>query len=183
MTEEQIEQYSLGEAPEGELAVWEEHLLICGRCRRHVQESDVYVAAMQAAAVKLRRGAAAPERRRWRWLVPAFACPVLLALSALVWIRPHSVPAPVAISLAATRGPGIEATAPSRTPLRLNPDLTGLKQWPSYRLEVVDRFGKRVWQGAYPGAVTDPLGPGVYFIRISSPQGDLYREYGLEVAK
>jgi len=50
MTEEQIEQYSLGEAPEGELAVWEEHLLICGRCRRHVQESDVYVAAMQAAA-------------------------------------------------------------------------------------------------------------------------------------
>jgi anti-sigma factor RsiW len=53
---EEAERYSLGAMSEEEAAHWEEHLLVCETCRREVAASDAYVAAMRAAAKKLRKG-------------------------------------------------------------------------------------------------------------------------------
>jgi hypothetical protein len=63
----------------------------------------------------------------------------------------------------------------------LQPDLSGLPSWPSYRLEVVDAAGARLWQGVFPGPAAPRMRPGVYFVRLYSPAGELYREYGLEI--
>lgn len=54
---EAAERYSLGEIPEEELALWEEHLLICAACRSKVEAEGAYLAAMRAAGARLRREA------------------------------------------------------------------------------------------------------------------------------
>lgn len=174
-----------------ELPRWEEHLLICDSCRSAVSECDAYVAAMRSAAAELRLTPRQRERRRWAFfpvLAPAAAALALLAVFAVVFPpRAGRAPAAFAVQLAATRGPGLGDRAPARTPLLLQPDLTGLPALPSYGLQVVDSAGKPVWQGslaasaAARGVSIPPLARGVYFARISSPQGELYREYGLEV--
>jgi len=58
---EDFERYSLSGMSEAELAGWEEHLLICDRCRRRAADSDAYVAAMREAAARLRRGSKKAE--------------------------------------------------------------------------------------------------------------------------
>jgi len=185
---EEIERYSLGTIPEEESARLEEHLLICESCRQRLSESDDYVSSMQHAAAELRRAPAVRERRWWWWsianLVPAVAVLVLLVIVVAVGLRmgnPGPAAPAVAVSLAATRGAGIEAKAPAHNALTLHVDLTGLPVWPSYRLELVDSVGQRVWQGPANAAKVPPLRPGIYFIRAYSPAGELLREYGLEV--
>jgi hypothetical protein len=94
---------------------------------------------------------------------------------------------PFAVDLAATRGAAIEATAPAGRGLLLRLDLANLPASPEYRLEMVDRFGNRVWQGAVTargskaGFQVPGTQPGVYFVRIYRPPAELLREYGLEV--
>ncbi|HMD71556.1 MAG TPA: hypothetical protein VKF41_09445 [Bryobacteraceae bacterium] len=58
MDAEEIESYSLGSLSEGEAAPFHEHLLICGQCRKKVEASDAYVAAMRGAARLIRQTAA-----------------------------------------------------------------------------------------------------------------------------
>ena len=55
LSDETTEQYSLGKTSARNAAEIEEHLLICETCRRAVAASDGYVAAMRAAAVKIRK--------------------------------------------------------------------------------------------------------------------------------
>ena len=191
LDDEDLERYSMGEAREDEAVQWEQHLLICEGCRSRLAAADAYVAAMRGAASRLRQphGGRAYVFPISIWL-PVAACLTLATLAALLLVGRHRVPeapAAVAVRLTATRGPGIEARAPSKAPLRLQPDLTGLPALPSYSLEVVDSVGKPVWRGAAtpsgPGASAPPLAPGTYFVRVSSPQGELFREYGLEIVK
>jgi hypothetical protein len=194
LRDEEVERYSLGEARQDEAENWGEHLLLCETCRLRVADSDAYVAAMRAAAAQLRQSHPPRERRWWKTfpgLLPAAAG--LAALAVVVFValpgnrRPRA-PATVAVHLAATRGAGIEAQAPSGTQLFLQPDLAGLPELSAYRLEVVDSAGKSMWRGALPstagsGATVPRLQAGIYFVRVSSPAGDLYREYGLDVGK
>jgi hypothetical protein len=185
LSDGEIERYSMGRSPDAELDRCDEHLLICGPCRRLVERADVFVCAMRRAA------ALSPERPRIRrgWFHLPQLIPVLAALAALliaVWLRSHyPVPLPptATVLLTASRGPGIQIHAPAGTPLVLQPDLSGLPVWPSYRLEVVDAAGARLWEGRYPGAAAPKMRPGVYFVRLYSPAGELYREYGLEIPK
>ncbi|MBZ5581794.1 MAG: hypothetical protein LAQ30_06230 [Acidobacteriia bacterium] len=188
LDEEQIERYSLGNLPEEEWAARDAHLLICETCRWRVEESDSYISAMRHAAGELRRNVLIRERRPWLALprlIPVLAGLMLVALLALSWRggwfrNPDA--SPVAVALTAARGAEIEATAPAGAPLNLRPDLTALPTLPSYRLEIVDRYGDPVWRGSFPAsAVTHPMNAGIYFVRIYSPQGELYREYGLRV--
>jgi hypothetical protein len=94
---------------------------------------------------------------------------------------------PFAVDLAATRGAAIEAKAPAGRPLLLRLDLANLPASSWYRLEMVDRFGSRVWQATVPaqesgaGVKTPGTKPGIYFVRVYRPPGELLREYGLEV--
>jgi hypothetical protein len=53
LNSEEIELYSRGTVSEVESASFEEHLLLCERCRQLVEESDTYVAAIRAAAKQL----------------------------------------------------------------------------------------------------------------------------------
>jgi hypothetical protein len=181
MDEEQAERYALGEITGGELDSWDEHLLTCEACRVRVQEADVWVHAVQGAASRLRRD---PGRARFftRRMLPAFAAAAALAL-VLLWVR---VPGngggpPVAVALAANRGPGGEAHAPAHKPLALQFDLTGLDAPAVYSVEIVDAFGARVWRGELSAQSTPPLNAGVYFVRLYSPDGRLRREYALRV--
>jgi hypothetical protein len=55
VSEDDLELYAMRTLPaeESKLA---EHLLICSACRDRLQATDEYVAAMKAAAAKIRRG-------------------------------------------------------------------------------------------------------------------------------
>jgi hypothetical protein len=185
MNDSEIERYSMGRSTGAELDRCDEHLLICEPCRRQIEEADVFVRAMRQAAAPSQE---LPRiRRNWFHLprlIPVFAG--LAALLLVAWFGAQRlVPTPPAatILLTASRGSGIQIQAPSGTPLALQPDLSGLPSWPSYRLEVVSAAGARLWQGVYPGPATPKMRPGIYFVRLYSPSGEIYREFGLEIPK
>jgi hypothetical protein len=197
MDEEEIERYSMGAMPEEAVARLEEHILVCESCQHRLAETDVYVSSMQRASARLRKG---PLKRGLPWLrlprlVPALAGMVVLVLAAGWWLSRRHVGEtfPFAVSLEATRGAAIEAKAPAGRPLLLRFDLAGLPVSSSYRMEMVDRFGKRVWQATAHAqalktnskcfAMVPKTQPGVYLVRVYSPSGELLREYGLEVER
>ena len=91
----------------------------------------------------------------------------------------------MAVSLTALRSDGAGNSAPSGRELMLHPDLTGLAEDSSYRLEIVDQTGHMVRQGkltrAQNGIQVRGLDAGLYFVRVYLPAGELLREYGLQI--
>jgi hypothetical protein len=91
----------------------------------------------------------------------------------------------VAVSLTALRNNGAGIGAPEGRELMLQPDLTGLPESSSYRLEIVDQLGHMVRQGkigrSQSGTRVPGLGAGLYFVRVYLPAGALLREYGLQI--
>ncbi len=176
LNEEEIEKYSLRVTAEPDLTRIEEHLLVCEFCRKQVEDSDFYVRSMQTAAARSRReaGTAFP----WRALLPVAA---VLIIGFVLFHRTGQ--APLAVVLTATRGggAGVAARAPQGKRLALQPDTTGLPPAGSYRLEMVDQNGGLVWAGTFPGQPLKPLPAGGYFVRLFSQQGQLLREYALEL--
>jgi hypothetical protein len=67
----------------------------------------------------------------------------------------------------------------------LHPDLTGLAEAPSYRLEIVDQNGRPAQQATLTrvqnGVKIPRMGAGLYFVRVYLPGGELLREYGLQI--
>ncbi len=53
--EEVAEAFAMELLPEGEMEAFNEHLLICGRCRAVVERADDCVRSMKAAAAQIRR--------------------------------------------------------------------------------------------------------------------------------
>ena len=185
---EDLERYCIGTSSVAESTQIEEHLLICECCQDRLRETDDYVLAVEVASRQLRRNEKVTDRREGRfpaWFPPlaAVACGLLLVVAALRLVRP---PGPVvAVSLSALRSNGAGTGAPAGQQLVLHPDLTGLTESSSYRLEIVDQTGRTVRQGtlgrtqarvAIPG-----LGAGQYFVRVYLPAGELLREYGLQI--
>jgi hypothetical protein len=171
----------------------EQHLLICETCRSRLLEADDYPAAMKTAAQYLRRQerAAALEPSRWRWpwpyLLPVAAAAAIIGIAVVASpFSRHSLAAPFAVSLQTLRGPQ-HSQAPSRRPILLQLDLTGLVASPSYRIEMVDQSGNRVWQGAISNpalaasVTVPPQKRGMYFVRVALPSGEMLREYALEI--
>jgi hypothetical protein len=191
MDDEEIERYSMGAMPEAAIAPFEEHLLICEPCRLRLARTDAYVSAMRQASARLRTGSL---KRKLPWLrfprlVPALAGMAVAVVAAGLWIgRPDMGEAhPFAVDLEATRGAAIEAKAPAGRWLLLRLDLANLPASSWYRLEMVDRFGSRVWQatvaaqGSKAGFKVPGTPPGIYFVRLYRPPGELLREYAFEV--
>ena len=190
--EEEIERYSMGAMPEGAIAPFEEHLLICESCQQRLAQSDVYVSAMRRASARLRTE---PVKRKFPWLrfprlVPALAGIAVLIVAAGLWLGrlDRARLTPLRLTWAATRGAAIEATAPvGHTSFLLRLDLANLPASPQYRLEMVDRSGNRVRQATVPARGSKAefkvpgTQPGVYFVRLYRPPGELLREYGFEV--
>jgi hypothetical protein len=180
LDEEVAEKYSLGTISDSEIPCIEEHLLICESCQHLVAQHDSFIAAIRAGAAQLRVEDEHAARRVIRLRV-ALAVVALVFVAVLGQNLTRKKPAPIAVALTVMRGTGVEVKAPSGVPLALQPDVTGLPSYPSYRLEMVDRSGKNVWKGAFPGGAVPSPAPGIYFIRIASPAGELLREYALEV--
>ena len=183
---DELETYSMGSTPAEEAERLEEHLLVCNSCRLRLAETDPFVASISRAAREIRY----PESRpRFNLnitilirLVAAAAGLLLIVILAQLRYIPQPV---VAVNLVATRANGSESIAPAGRSLRLHPDLTALPPGPSYRMEVVDRDGARVWGGELvppQDAVTiDAHRAGTYYVRLYTAAGELLREYGLEL--
>lgn len=54
VAEDDLENYVMRTLPESACAALEEHLLMCSDCRDRLEPTDEYVAAMKAAAAKIR---------------------------------------------------------------------------------------------------------------------------------
>jgi hypothetical protein len=191
--EERAERYAMGMLPDQEAAAFEEHLLVCHTCLDRLEETDAYVEAMRGAALALRA-----RRNKWRaalaaifdqrkpvWVI-AMGALFALALAGVRWrLPPGAGDAPVAISLAASRGANSQAPAGKRLLPRL--DLTDLPELPAYRVQIVDRLGRPVWglvaapQDGHISMVTRRFATGMYYARVYAPPQDLVREYGLHV--
>jgi hypothetical protein len=55
ISEDDLERYAMRSLPAPESVRLEEHLLICHPCQDRLRETDEYVAAMKAAAGKIRQ--------------------------------------------------------------------------------------------------------------------------------
>jgi hypothetical protein len=185
---EDLERYSMGTSPPEAAALLEEHLLTCDGCRDRLLAIDAYLRDMQTASEQIRRDEKGARRREWRipaWLpvMVTVAVGIVLVVATPRFIRP---PGPVvAVSLTALRSGGAGNSAPSGRELMLHPDLTGLAEDSSYRLEIVNETGHTVRQGtltrAQNGIQVRGLGAGLYFVRVYLPAGELLREYGLRI--
>ena len=51
--DEMVESYAMNRLPENQLASFEEHLLLCERCRKRLQLIDGFVQGMRRGAKKL----------------------------------------------------------------------------------------------------------------------------------
>jgi len=182
---ETIEKYSLQVLPDDQVAAFEEHLLVCEKCQAGLAAEDTFGDAMRHAALQLCREL--PEGKRPFALVPrliavlACAATVLFLASNRSWIRPRTFAPAFVVKLEALRGSQPGSKAPAGRPLALQADVADLPAAASYRLELVDRDGRGVWEGATAGATVAGLRPGIYFLRVYSNRGVLLREYGLEV--
>jgi hypothetical protein len=82
---EEAECYLMGESRDSEAWQQEEHLLICGRCRKRIVDTDLYLAAMYDAAIEIR---AHPGKGVWRRrVVMGIGAGVILGLLALYCFR------------------------------------------------------------------------------------------------
>ena len=85
------------------------------------------------------------------------------------------------------RGASTQNAGPSRRPLLLTLDLSGLAASHSYLVEMVDRKGDLMWRGAgnsngaSASVTVPPQKRGTYFVRVALPSGETVREYGLEL--
>ncbi len=191
---EDLGRYSMGTCPREETDRIEEHLLTCDGCQNRLRETDAYLLAMRTSSEQLRRDeksrreGKSAKRREWKipvWfpVVATVACGIVLVVAAPRFTRS---PGPaVAVSLTALRSDGAGNSAPSGRELVLHPDLTGLAEDSSYRLEIVNQTGQTVRQGklarAQNGIQVRGLGAGLYFVRVYLPTGELLREYGLRI--
>lgn len=189
MDADEFERFILGRTSAEETERFEEHLLICDKCRDRYEEGERYVVAMRAASADLlREEAAKPSRWRWPQLVPLLACAALLAIVVAGVIRFNSSPTPLlAVQLTAVRGTVPGGAVPAGRSMALTPDLIGIANPGPYRLEIVDERGSVNWQGAYNPAAGPAKVPaqraGAHFVRVYSTSGELLREYGLDVQR
>jgi hypothetical protein len=184
--EELLEQYSVGRLGESEVARVEEHVLLCEACQDKLEQIDSWVRCVR------RTGAQYPTEPASIWqfwripqFVPALAAAVFLVLAAgagLQLVKRGGV-APLAVVLEATRGESV-ALVPAGRPLVIQPGLEGLPRFSQYRLEIVDQTGHLVRNAAFAsgsaGTAIPAIAPGVYFVRVYNPSGELLREYGIE---
>jgi len=201
-SEEILEEYVLLRLPQTLAVQIEEHLLICPSCQDAAGATEQFVSALRAA-VRYPNVAPypapdwSPIRSRGRRVARAFGrlasspmlAPVLLLaiLGLLVILRhPHTPLEPVAVSLSSLRGLDPQSQVPSGKPLQLKIEAPDLSLGKEYRVEVVDTAGGVVWKGAVmptdgklAATMPQPLGNGMYWVRLYGANSELLREFGL----
>jgi hypothetical protein len=183
----QIEAYCLGKIPEHEAAGLEEHLLVCESCQQRVAEGDAYIKSMRNAGAQFRSKEAKP-RMAWKaaGLVPVLGVALVVAGVSTYVYSQRAVGPRVSVALEVTRGGPAITQAPAGRSLLLSPDLAGLPELALYRLEMVDRNGKRVFQQEFAIGKTIEVpaqSAGTYFIRLYTSEGALLREFALDLQR
>ena len=121
--------------------------------------------------------------------IPLWACAAALAMVlvplGLYQARQRLPAARVTVDLRASRGTGSRVEKNKSLLLRM--DVSGLDRYQFYHVDLVDEVGRSVWQKAVElqdsvlHVVSNGLPPGIYFIRLSAPDGKPLREFGLTV--
>jgi hypothetical protein len=188
------EQYALGRLAEAQTAPLEEHLLLCSQCQTALTQADDYVQLMRHVMSEREAGEKQPKRKPqapWTWRPVWVAAIAAACLLGVVYLR-RAPPGPAATvllnSLRGGQGDDSAANpAPSGKPLRLEVSAADLPVAESYRLEVVEQSGRRIWTGAASrdgdkvGAeLRTGLAKGSYWVRIYRPS-ELLNEFELRV--
>jgi hypothetical protein len=197
-TDDQLELYALDRLADAELPQLESHLMICEVCREKLDEIGDFALAMREAAPARPEPAPKAVAADWlRWLRrptfsigPAFA--VLAVATGIAVMRilsngPTTFAPSASLQLTASRGE-MPFTGPARQLVLTLVD--GSREGGPFRVEVVNVTGAPAWSGMAErvpaGAevrVTRRLTPGVYFLRLYSPAGDMLREYGFRIGR
>jgi hypothetical protein len=188
-----FEEYVFGRVSGDECAVFEEHLLVCARCRDELNDTDEYIHLMRAAAAEFDLVSAGGRRRarssRTRIAVMA-AVAIMTALAVALPYRTQTPRVLVPVQLISYRGGAEDTMAPARAGagLDLTVDCVDLGATDGLRLTIVDARGRPVWRGptvAHSGStlisarVEKSFAAGIYWVRLYSRQDELLREFGL----
>lgn len=200
--EEVLERYAMHRATDAELEQVEEHLLICGKCRDALDESERWVTLMKTA---LPAGPARPVEARWRRWWQSFAgteddqnrwyhqarVPVYVGALAVLLVAVSVTPAlreknsPVQeIRLEALRGNDLRVEVAADRPAQLQfMDLAA--EQGVLKAAIVTASGSPVWEGPVhsSGARIPALRPGSYWVRIFNSSGEQIKEYGLNATR
>ena len=140
-------------------------------------ETEAFLSAIQQAGRQIRGTSLSPRP----WSMVALSAAAVVGMAAFLLRVPMQVGWQEA-RLHAMRG-AVGAKVTAHRPLFLKLDLTGLPLFSSFRLQIVNTSGRPVFIGAVsaenPEFKMDGLPSGLYFVRLSSPEGELLREYGL----
>jgi hypothetical protein len=203
-SDESLELYALGRLQDMRTAVLEDHLLVCTECQDRLADVDSYVYAMKQVCQET-VAKAASKRPSFLAGVLAFPKPVwagafaalIICLSIPAVWRNSTVQSGTGqavteegVTLVASRGfdNAGAANAHAGAPLRLNIDAAELGSYPAYEFEVVTASGSVVSHAqAKPNAATlsiqvpKGLNTGLYWVRVSTIDKQLLREFGLRV--
>lgn len=186
------------------------HLLWCRSCQQKVDEETEFARATRSAAVVLdqRQGAAAELGRRTGWFQGVFAglrsslkgpfrvrwAAVALVVSAFavvaVLLPMRRGPEGELVVLRSERGSALPATVDgiAGANLRLRIDISDVAPSPAYSVTVVDAVGQTIERNAVSATggnanvtLQRHLPPGAYWIRLSTVDGRVLREYALRV--
>jgi hypothetical protein len=206
-SEEILEEYCFNRLPETATDAIEEHLLLCAGCQVALQDLDEYILLMKLAAAEhnatpvpsARAAAASGGLEQVRAGVAKLGLIakatwgtglVLASVLGLIFFRTTPAQMVSAVPLSAFRGGEDVAIthALAASPLDLQADITDLPGAIAYRIEVVDRAGRPVWDQTVPVSsgtlsahLPKGLGQGVYWVRLYSGSGALLREFGLRL--
>jgi len=152
LDDEEFERYSMGAMPEAAIAPFEEHLLVCEPCQLRLAQTDAYVGAMRQASRVLGRSLSNADSPGC--VSPPGPCPGRHGsgdCGGRFVDQPsgYGRGAPVCSRFGSNARAAIEARAPAGRWLLLRLDLANLPASSSYRLEMVDRFGSRIYQALW----------------------------------
>ena len=181
LTEDALEVYALGRlSSEEDIAVVEEHILVCGYCQTRLEKMDGFVAAAVAGAKSVAADPAPDKSRNY--------LPIAIAASAALMVFLPGVfeqnNQQASIDLVAVRNE-TKLTAPAHKSLNLKPDLTGLSAT-AYDWELSGINGQIQSSGKLDLSsgrlVISGLDAGQYWLRLKTAgQQEVLREFSLLV--
>jgi hypothetical protein len=181
LTEDALEVYSLGRlSSEEDIAVVEEHILVCGYCQTRLEKMDGFVAAAVAGAKSVAADPAPDKSRNYLPIAIAASAALLVFLPGVFEQNNQQT----SIDLVAVRNEN-KLTAPAHTSLNLKLDLTGLSAT-AYDWELSGIDGKVQSSGKLDLSsgrlVISGLDAGQYWLRLKTAgQQEILREFSLLV--
>src|SRR5690348_6879066 len=142
-----LEEYSLNLLGARQADALEQHLLLCEKCRKALEETEHYIRLMKAATRENPRQTVTLPPKRLRVWGATGALAAGLAAVFMVVPRPAGSQ-PVALELISFRGGTGIAHAPARRTLEISFKAPDLPPASEYRVEVVTAAGEHAWTGA-----------------------------------